>query len=59
VAFVGAGGDLVLTVRPEQAATMRAAIVAQAAAKTSWRNRIDDAVRHVLAAKIALGLLSC
>jgi beta-N-acetylhexosaminidase len=59
VAFLGAGGDLVLTVLPQQASTMRAAIAAQAAAKRSWRTRLDDAVRHVLAAKIALGLISC
>ncbi|HVN12982.1 MAG TPA: glycoside hydrolase family 3 N-terminal domain-containing protein [Kineosporiaceae bacterium] len=59
VSFLGAGGDLVLTVQPGQAATMRAAILAQAAARTSWRSRLDDAVRHVLAAKQALGLLSC
>jgi beta-N-acetylhexosaminidase len=59
VAFLGAGGDLVLTVVPQQAARMRAAIAAQAAARASWRRRLDDAVRHVLAAKIALGLISC
>jgi beta-N-acetylhexosaminidase len=58
-AFVGAGGDLVLTVQPSQAVTMRAAILAQTRAHISWRNRVDDAVRHVLAAKQALGLLSC
>ena len=59
VAFLGAGGDLVLTVVPSQAATMRNAIAAQAAGRASWRSRLDDAVRHVLAAKIALGLVSC
>jgi beta-N-acetylhexosaminidase len=59
VAFLGAGGDLVLTVVPSQATTMRNAIAAQAAAKASWRIRLDDAVRHVLAVKIALGLVSC
>jgi beta-N-acetylhexosaminidase len=58
-AFLGAGGDLVLTVRPEQAATMRAAIAATAAAHASWRRLLDTAVRHVLAAKIALGLVRC
>ncbi len=59
VGFLGAGGDLVLTVQPGQAAAMRAAILAETTAHTSWRRRVDDAVRHVLAAKIALGLLSC
>jgi beta-N-acetylhexosaminidase len=58
-AFLGAGGDLVLTVRPEQAATMRSAIAATAASHTSWRRLLDNAVRHVLAAKIALGLVHC
>jgi beta-N-acetylhexosaminidase len=58
-AFLGAGGDLVLTVRPEQAATMRSAIAATAASHTSWRRLVDNAVRHVLAAKITLGLIHC
>jgi beta-N-acetylhexosaminidase len=58
-AFVAAGGDLVLTVVPGQAATMRAAIVVRAATDPTFRARVDDAVRHVLAAKLALGLLRC
>jgi beta-N-acetylhexosaminidase len=58
-AFVAAGGDLVLTVVPGQAVTMRAAIVARAATDPTFRARVDDAVRHVLAAKLALGLLRC
>jgi beta-N-acetylhexosaminidase len=58
-AFVGAGGDLVLTVRPEQALTMRSAIASAAAKYASWRRLVDNAVRRVLAAKIALGLVHC
>jgi beta-N-acetylhexosaminidase len=58
-AFLAAGGDLVLTVRPEQASTMRRAIAAAAAAHASWRRLLDNAVRHVLAAKISLGLVRC
>jgi beta-N-acetylhexosaminidase len=58
-AFLAAGGDLVLTVRPEQAATMRSAIAAAAAAHTSWRRLVDTGVRHVVAAKVALGILRC
>jgi beta-N-acetylhexosaminidase len=58
-AFLAAGGDFVLTVRPEQASTMRSAIAAAAAAHTSWRRLVDNAVRHVLAAKITLGLVHC
>ena len=57
--FVGAGGDLVLTVVTAQAATMRDALVARAAADRAFAARVDDAARHVLAAKAALGLLSC
>jgi beta-N-acetylhexosaminidase len=57
--FLAAGGDLVLTVRPEQAATMRSAIAATAAAHASWRGLLDTAVRRVLAAKIARGLIHC
>jgi beta-N-acetylhexosaminidase len=58
-AFVAAGGDLVLTVRPEQAAAMRSAVAAAATASPSWRRVLDTAVRHVLAAKVALGVLRC
>jgi beta-N-acetylhexosaminidase len=58
-AFIGAGGDLVLTVRPEQALTMRNAIASAAAHYVSWRHLVDNAVRHVLAAKISLGLIHC
>jgi beta-N-acetylhexosaminidase len=58
-AFLAAGGDLVLTVRPEQAATMRATVAAAAVAKSSWRRLLDNAVRRVLAAKIELGILRC
>jgi hypothetical protein len=38
---------------------MRSAIVARAATDRTFRARVDDAVRHVLAAKLALGLLRC
>jgi beta-N-acetylhexosaminidase len=58
-AFIGAGGDLVLTVRPEQALTMRSAIASAAATYASWRRLVDNAARRVLAAKIALGLVHC
>jgi beta-N-acetylhexosaminidase len=58
-AFVGAGGDLVLTVVTSQAVTMRDALVARATADRAFAARVDDAARHVLAAKAALGLLSC
>jgi beta-N-acetylhexosaminidase len=57
--FLRAGGDLVLTVQPSQAATMRTAIARAAAAHTSWRRIVDTAARRVLAAKISLGLIHC
>jgi beta-N-acetylhexosaminidase len=57
--FVAAGGDLVLTVEPGQARTMRDALLARARADRAFAARIDDAVRHVLAVKAALGLLTC
>jgi beta-N-acetylhexosaminidase len=57
--FVGAGGDLVLTVVPSQAAVMRDAIVARAATDRAFRSRVVDAVTHVLTAKQALGVLAC
>jgi beta-N-acetylhexosaminidase len=59
VDFVAAGGDVVLTVVPSQARTMRDAIAARAAADKAFRARVADAVTHVLAAKQALGLLNC
>jgi beta-N-acetylhexosaminidase len=57
--FVAAGGDLVLTVVPGQFGTMRNAIVAKATTDRTFRARVDDAARHVLTAKRALGLLRC
>jgi beta-N-acetylhexosaminidase len=59
VDFVAAGGDLVLTVEPSQAKTMRNAITARAASDPAFRARVANAVTHVLAAKQALGLLRC
>ncbi len=58
-AFLRAGGDLVLTVKPEQAATMRAGIANAAATHPAWRRIVDTAARRVLAAKIKLGLIRC
>jgi beta-N-acetylhexosaminidase len=57
--FLAAGGDLVLTVAPSQATTMRNAIAARMASDPAFRARVADAVTHVLAAKQALGLLRC
>jgi beta-N-acetylhexosaminidase len=59
VRFVRAGGDLVLSVRPEDAAPMTAALLAEARASASFALRVSDAVTHVLAAKKRAGLPSC
>jgi beta-N-acetylhexosaminidase len=59
VDFVRAGGDLVLTVRPEQAGAMTSALAAAARGSSAYRARVDDAVRHVLASKYDLGLIHC
>ncbi|GIM94014.1 beta-glucosidase [Paractinoplanes toevensis] len=59
VRFVAAGGDLVLTIRPSDAAPMAAALIERAAGDPPFRARLTDAARHVLAAKDRAGLLSC
>jgi beta-N-acetylhexosaminidase len=59
VRFVRAGGDLVLTIRPEDAAPMSAALIAAARADAGFADRLADAARHVLQAKDVAGLLRC
>jgi beta-N-acetylhexosaminidase len=59
VRFVRAGGDLVLTVRPQDASPMSAALTAAAQRSPAFAARVTDAVRHVLRAKYRAGLLSC
>jgi beta-N-acetylhexosaminidase len=59
VAFVAAGGDLVLTVRVHDARPMGTALVAAAKSSPQFRRRLDDAVRHVLVSKYRVGLLRC
>jgi beta-N-acetylhexosaminidase len=59
VRFVRAGGDLVLTIRPADVPPMTAALLAAARVSTSFRARVDDAVRHVLRSKYRAGLLRC
>jgi len=55
--FLTAGGDLVLTVLPAQIPVMTAAVTDRAAHDPAFGRRVDDAVRRVLAAKLAAGLL--
>ena len=59
VRFVRAGGDLVLTVRPEDAAPMADALRSAARRSPAFADRITDAATHVLAAKEKAGLLRC
>jgi beta-N-acetylhexosaminidase len=57
VAFVAAGGDLVLTVNAAQAGEMTAALRQKAAASPAFRKLVDAAALRVLQAKQARGLL--
>jgi len=57
VRFVAAGGDLVLTIRPQDAGPMSAALVAAAGKDAAFDARLTDAARHVVAAKRRAGLL--
>lgn len=59
VRFISAGGDLVLTIVPSDAAPMAGALMAKAKSDQSFRTRIDDAARHVLETKKRAGLLRC
>jgi beta-N-acetylhexosaminidase len=59
VRFVAAGGDLVLTIRPEDAAPMTGALVAEAQRSPAFAARVADAAGHVIRAKYTAGLLRC
>ncbi len=59
IRFVAAGGDLVLTIRPQDAGPMAEALVAEARRSPTFDARLTDAARHVLAAKDRAGLLPC
>jgi beta-N-acetylhexosaminidase len=59
VRFVAAGGDLVLTIRPQDAGPMAAALAAEARKSPSFDGRLTDAARHVLQTKDRAGLLPC
>jgi beta-N-acetylhexosaminidase len=58
VLFVGAGGDLVLSIRPQDAAPMANALVAAAKDSPAFARRVTEAATHVIAAKRRAGLLS-
>ena len=59
VKFIAAGGDVVLTVRSADAAPMSAALIAQAQQSPQFADRMRDAARHVIAAKVHQHLLGC
>ncbi len=59
VQFVGAGGDIVLTVVAADAAPMVQALVAQSAQDASFAGLVDSAVYRVVLAKVRAGLASC
>ncbi|MEU8228565.1 glycoside hydrolase family 3 N-terminal domain-containing protein [Actinoplanes sp. NPDC048967] len=59
VRFVAAGGDLALTIRPQDAAPMSASLIAEARTSPAFATRLTDAARHVLRAKDRAGLLTC
>lgn len=57
VRFIAAGGDLVLSIRPPDAATMADALLDRARTDKTFAARVDDAVAHVLKAKQQAGLI--
>jgi beta-N-acetylhexosaminidase len=57
--FVGAGGDLIVLNSASVAGQMADALVEQADQGTPLSARIDDAVKRVLRAKEAAGLIDC
>jgi beta-N-acetylhexosaminidase len=59
VRFVRAGGDVVLTIRPQDAAPMSKSLLSAARASKAFDARVTDAARHVVRAKYRAGLLKC
>ena len=59
VRFVAAGGDLALTIRPQDAKPMAGALTAEARKSPEFDSRLTDAARHVLQAKDRVGQLPC
>jgi beta-N-acetylhexosaminidase len=59
VRFVAAGGDVVLTIKPSDAAPMAQALLDRAESDTAFRARVTDAATHVLQAKKRVGILHC
>jgi len=57
VSFIGAGGDMVLTVNPAVLPAMVASVTARSATDSAFRARVSASVLRVLTAKASLGLL--
>jgi beta-N-acetylhexosaminidase len=59
VRFVAAGGDVVLSIKPSDAAPMTSALMAKAKSDAVFKKRLTDAAIHVLRAKAKAGILTC
>lgn len=59
VNFIAAGGNMILTVRPSTVPAMTQAIETRMRQDASFRAKVDDSVRRILAAKQSAGLLDC
>ncbi len=59
VRFLAAGGDIVLTAVPSQAAAMTAAVQARVARDPEFAASVDESVRRVLALKERFAVLRC
>jgi beta-N-acetylhexosaminidase len=57
VQFVAAGGDVVLTVDPDDAGAMYEALLREALRDNAFRAKVDDAALRVLRLKVGYGLL--
>jgi beta-N-acetylhexosaminidase len=59
VRFVRAGGDLVLTIRPQDAVPMTKGLLSAVQASPAFDARVTDAATHVVRSKYRAGLLKC
>jgi beta-N-acetylhexosaminidase len=59
IRYLSSGGDMITSDAVGPAVAMARAIMVRAGANAEFRARVDDAVRRVLAAKDAYGLLPC
>jgi beta-N-acetylhexosaminidase len=59
IAFLAAGGDMILSDSLPAAAAMQTAVRAKMKRDPAFRAKADNAVMHILAAKQAYGLLRC